>query len=308
MTPQSSRGSAIVDMRCRPPLPEYLEYFDIPRISWHSRRVGAATVAPSFVERSMHRFLGELDASGTTIAVVQGRNSPAVFMGKQFNAAFIANERLAELQRDYPGRFIGFAGIDVSNQAHDALREIERAIRELGLAGIFIEPGRALQSHPADPRLYPLYEKCIELGVPVNIMSGPYAGADIAATDPVHIDRVCTRYPDLRVILGHGGYPYVQEIVGVAFKHVNLYVSPDIYMFAPGAGGYVEAANGALRDQMLYGSAYPLRPLEQTVSDTLALGLSPEARNAYFFGNAARLLRIALPHDAMAPPRTTEDQ
>lgn len=301
-SPKGGKPLSIIDMRCRPPLPEYLDYFDIPRISWHSRRVGAATVAPSFVERSMARFFQEMDASGTAIAVVQGRNSPAVFMGKQFNAAFIANERLAELQRSYRGRFVGFAGIDVSNQAHDAVRETERSVTELGLAGIFIEPGRALQSHPDDPRLYPVYEKCIGLQVPVNVMSGPYAGADIAASDPVHIDRVCTRYPELRIILGHGAYPYVQEIVGVAFKHVNLYLSPDIYMFVPGAAGYVEAADGALREQMLYGSAYPLRPLEQTVTDSLALGLSPESRDAYFFGNAARLLDITLPDGALARP------
>ncbi|TEA76934.1 amidohydrolase family protein [Allopusillimonas ginsengisoli] len=282
----------IIDMRCRPPLPEFRAYFDIPRISWHGARTGAAEVSPAFVQGSMDLFFEEMDQAGVEIAVVQGRNSPAVFMGKQFNAAFIPNERLAEIQDKYAGRFACFAGIDVSNTAHNAVEETVRSVKTLGLKGIFIEPGRQIQSTPDDERVFPVYEKCIELGVPVNLMSGPYAGADIGVSDPLYVDRLCTRYPELKVILGHGGYPYVQQILGVAFKHTNLYVSPDMYVFAPGGKAYIEAANGALRDQIIYGSAYPLRPIIQTVKDTLALGMSTESERAYLELNARRLLDI----------------
>ena len=282
----------IIDMRCRPPLPEFREYFDIPRISWHGARTGAKEVSRAFVEGSMELFFEEMDEAGIEMAVVQGRNSPAVFMGKQFNAAFIPNERLAEIQDKYAGRFVCFAGIDVSNTAHNAVEETVRSIKSLGLKGIFIEPGRQIQSTPDDERIFPVYEKCIELDIPVNLMSGPYAGADIGVSDPLYVDRLCTRYPELKIILGHGGYPYVQQILGVAFKHTNLYVSPDMYVFAPGGRAYVEAANGALREQMIYGSAYPLRPIVQTVKDTLDLGLSPESRESYVELNARRLLNI----------------
>ncbi|KCV39395.1 amidohydrolase family protein [Bordetella bronchiseptica E014] len=279
-------------MRCRPPLPEFREYFDIPRISWHGARTGAKQVSRAFVEGSMDLFFEEMDQAGIEIAVVQGRNSPAVFMGKQFNAAFIPNERLAQIQDQYAGRFVCFAGIDVSNTAHNAVEETVRSIKSLGLKGIFIEPGRQIQSTPDDERIFPVYEKCIELDIPVNLMSGPYAGADIGVSDPLYVDRLCTRYPELKIILGHGGYPYVQQILGVAFKHTNLFVSPDMYVFAPGGQAYIDAANGALRDQMVYGSAYPLRPVTQTVSDTLGLGLSADSERAYLELNARKLLNI----------------
>ncbi|KDD03795.1 amidohydrolase family protein [Bordetella bronchiseptica MBORD681] len=279
-------------MRCRPPLPEFREYFDIPRITWHGARTGAKQVSRAFVEGSMDLFFEEMDQAGIEIAVVQGRNSPAVFMGKQFNAAFIPNERLAQIQDQYAGRFVCFAGIDVSNTAHNAVEETVRSIKSLGLKGIFIEPGRQIQSTPDDERIFPVYEKCIELDIPVNLMSGPYAGADIGVSDPLYVDRLCTRYPELKIILGHGGYPYVQQILGVAFKHTNLFVSPDMYVFAPGGQAYIDAANGALRDQMVYGSAYPLRPVTQTVSDTLGLGLSADSERAYLELNARKLLNI----------------
>lgn len=282
----------VIDMRCRPPLPEFRAYFDIPRISWHGARTGAKEVSRAFVEGSMELFFQEMDEAGVGIAVVQGRNSPAVFMGKQFNAAFIPNERLAEIQDKYAGRFVCFAGIDVSNTAHNAVEETVRSVKSLGLKGIFIEPGRQIQSTPDDERIFPVYETCIELDIPVNLMSGPYAGADIGVSDPLYVDRLCTRYPQLKIILGHGGYPYVQQILGVAFKHTNLYVSPDMYVFAPGGRAYIEAANGVLRDQIVYGSAYPLRPIIQTVSDTRGLGLSAESERAYVELNARKLLNI----------------
>ncbi|MCC6534204.1 MAG: amidohydrolase [Burkholderiales bacterium] len=282
----------IIDVRCRPPLPEFREYFDIPRITWHGRRTGAKEVSRAFCEGSMALYLEEMAQAGIDLAVVQGRNSPEVFMGKKFNAAFIRNERIAELQSNYPGRFMGLGGIDPSNTAHDAVRETERCVRELGLKGIFVEPGRALQSHPDDPRMYPIYEKCIELDVAINLMSGPYAGPDIETSNPLYVDRVATRYPDLRILLGHGGYPFVQEVLGVAFKHVNVYVSPDMYIFAPGGKAYVEAANGSLRDQIVYGSAYPLRPLVQTVADNRNLGFEASVLSQYFSDNAKRIFKL----------------
>jgi predicted TIM-barrel fold metal-dependent hydrolase len=282
----------IIDVRCRPPLQEFRDYFDIPRITWHGRRTGAKEVSRAFCEGSMELFLEEMALAGIDVAVVQGRNSPEVFMGKKFNAAFIRNERIAELQDRYPGRFIGLGGIDPSNSAHDAVKETERCVRGLALKGIFVEPGRALQSSPDDPRMYPIYEKCIELDVPVNLMSGPYAGPDIEVSNPLYVDRVATRYPDLRILLGHGGYPYIQEVLGVAFKHTNVYVSPDMYIFAPGGNAYVEAANSTLRDQIVYGSAYPLRPLVQTVADNKALGFALDVLPQYLAENAKRIFKL----------------
>ena len=282
----------IIDMRCRPPLEEFRQYFDIPRITWHGRRTGAKTVSQAFVEGSMQMFFDEMDEAGIDLAVVQGRNSPEVFMGRKFNAAFIRNERVAELQDKYPGRFVGLAGIDPTNTVHDAVKETDRCIRSLGLKGIFLEPGRALGTGPDDARLFPIYEKCLELGVPVSIMSGPYAGPDIEVSNPLYVDRLATRYPELKIVCGHGCYPYVQEILGVAFKHPNVHVSPDMYLFAPGGGAYVEAANSTLREQIIYGSAYPLRPLVQTVADNRALPFSADVLEDYFSNNSKRVLGL----------------
>ena len=282
----------IIDFRCRPPTPYFTQYFDAARVGWMAARVGAPALSPSFLQGSIELFWEEMDEAGIDVGVVLGRNSPGVFMGKPFKECFIPNEYVAELQAKYPKRLVGFGGIDASNTRHDAVAETVRCVEKLGLKGIFVEPGRQLLSHPADERLFPLYEACTGLKVPVVVMSGPYAGADINASHPVYIDQLATRFPDLRIVLGHGAWPWIEETLGVAFKHANVYVSPDIYFFAPGGDRYVDAVNGVLQDQFLFATAFPLRPLQQTVADCRAFSLKPEAAAKFFAGNAKRLLGL----------------
>jgi hypothetical protein len=281
-----------IDFRCRPPTSYFLQYFDAPRVGWMAARLGAPQLSPAFLQGSMELFWQEMDEAGIDIGVVLGRNSPAVFMGKPFKEAFIPNEHIAELQAKYPKRLIGYGGIDGSNTRHDAVAETIRCVEKLGLKGIFIEPGRQLLSHPADERLNPVYEACLSLKVPVVVMSGPYAGADIGASHPIYIDQLATRYPDLKIVVGHGAWPWIDEIHGVAFKHPNVYLSPDLYFFAPGGARYAEAINGALQDQFLFATAYPLRPLIQTAADCRAFGLPKDVAAKFFSENARRLLNL----------------
>jgi uncharacterized protein len=282
----------VIDFRCRPPTDHFLQYFDAARVGWMAARLGAPQLSPAFLQGSIELFWEEMDEAGIDIGIVLGRNSPAVFMGKPFKEAFIPNEHVAELQADYPKRLIGFGGIDGSNTRHDAVQETVRCVEKLGLKGIFIEPGRQLLSHPGDERLNPVYEACLSLKIPVVVMSGPYAGADIGASHPIYIDQVATRYPDLKIVVGHGAWPWIDEIHGVAFKHPNVFLSPDLYFFAPGGARYIDAMNGALRDQFLFATAYPLRPLVQTAADCRAFPLARDVAAKFFSENARRLLGL----------------
>ena len=85
--------------------------------------------------------------------------NPGAKLGRfDLPARTTSNDLMAEVQRAHPGRFIGVAGIDASNTMHDALAELTRAVDELGLFAVFIEPGRAPGCNLDDPRLYPIYE------------------------------------------------------------------------------------------------------------------------------------------------------
>jgi len=125
-------------------------------------------------------------------------------------------------------------------------------------------------------------------------MSGPLAGPDISHTDPVRFDRVARRYSSMPVVLGHGCYPYVQEAIALAFKSevtglLNVYVSPDVYVFAPGGKAYVEGINW-LPKRFVFASAYSFMGVEDAVRDTLALPIREDALQDYMYRNAEALL------------------
>lgn len=169
------------------------------------------------------------------------------------------------------------------------MEELERYVVGEGLRGIVMEPG--LTKTPMfveDERIFPLYERCQALGVPVMLMVGSNCRPDIEYSKPEHAERVAKAFPKLNIILSHGGWPWVTEAIHVAYRYKNVYLLPDLYQFnGPGSGEYLAAANYILRDQMLFGSAYPYVSLREAVDYFLEGRLRPEAQPAFLAGNAA---------------------
>jgi predicted TIM-barrel fold metal-dependent hydrolase len=280
----------IIDMRSRPAFlaPFYgstpgTAEFETAR--WLNRRVGSKVDDHFTASATLDGFVAEVRAAGIARAVVVGRDTPALS---------IPNDRIAEITAAH-AELVGIGSVDPQTQGtRGAVAEIERAVKVLGLKAINVEPGFGAPALKADdPLLLPVYEACAHLDVPVFVMSGPTT-PDPDFNDPAAIARVARAFPDLSIVCHHGFWPRVAEIVGVAFRHENVFLVPDMYLFLPGSELYVEAANGFLRDQLLFGSSYPFRPMGQSVADAHALGLSDEAQEAFFFGNANRVLKLAL--------------
>lgn len=165
---------------------------------------------------------------------------------------------------------------------------------DVSLRGIVMEPG--LTKTPMfveDERIFPLYERCQALGVPVMLMVGSNCGPDIEYSKPEYAERVAKAFPKLNIILSHGGWPWVTEAIHVAYRYKNVYLLPDLYQFnGPGSGEYLAAANYILRDQMLFGSAYPYVSLREAVDYFLEGRLRPVAQPAFLAGNARRILEL----------------
>jgi predicted TIM-barrel fold metal-dependent hydrolase len=99
------------------------------------------------------------------------------------------------------------------------------------------------------------------------------------------------QFPNLKLVLAHGGYPAVVDALALATKHPNFYLSPDIYAFFPGGQLYRDAIV-QLPDQFIFGTAYPLGALKESVEGTLKWPLPDEVMEKFLYGNAARLLKI----------------
>jgi hypothetical protein len=217
-----------------------------------------------------------------------------VFAGRQSSgtsANDVTNDYVAEVMHQFPGRVIGFAGIDPLLGMH-AVREVTRAVQQLGLRGVALDPYGG-QVTANDRRFYPVYAKCAELAVPVVITTGPlpFAGPRLSHGDVRPIDDVACDFPELTIIIDHTGWPWVNETIALAFRHENVFIDTSFYIHLPGTNLFAEAANSIIPDRILFASGFPVVPIETALERVRALPFTAEALKGVLGDNAEKLLR-----------------
>jgi predicted TIM-barrel fold metal-dependent hydrolase len=208
------------------------------------------------------------------------------------------NQVVAEMQRKHPDRFTVLAGVD-PYKGVEAVREFEHAIRELGLKGLRIVPFE-LEMYPNDRRLYPLYEKCVELDVIMESHSSVNFTQSrlMEYAHPKYLDEVACDFPELKIIADHAGWPWINEIVAQAWRHYNFYICISSirpkYLGTANSGWemLLHYGNTVIQDKILWASTWPFLPIKRGIEETLALPLKDEVKEKWFFRNAARLFGV----------------
>lgn len=211
-----------------------------------------------------------------------------------------SNDWVASLVRRWPDRFLGFCTVDPW-KGEAAVREVERCVKELGLRGLKLHPVHQ-KFAPNDPRFYPLYKKCVELGIPVLFHSGfAAAGANLPGggglklkySAPIpYIDDVAAEFPELTIIMAHPGWPWVEEQIAVALHKANVYI--DLSGWAPRyiPEALIREANTRLQDKVLFGSDYPLVRPERWLQEFEQLPIRDHIRPKILKENAKRALKL----------------
>lgn len=178
-------------------------------------------------------------------------------------ATNLSDEEVSCFCRKYPDRLIGFASIHPDRYRPDL--KIERAVKELGLRGVKLYPHAGF--YPNDRRLDRVYEKCIEFDIPVMIHTGIKAvrWQWIKYNNPIYVDDVATNFPELKIIICHGGFPWVNEFLAVAYSNPNVYVDITFMDYIEKAFQQTGLVENTLRtlinivgaDRILWGSEGP---------------------------------------------------
>jgi predicted TIM-barrel fold metal-dependent hydrolase len=205
------------------------------------------------------------------------------------------NDLVAAIVERHPELFVGFASVDAAD-GMAAVNELKRAVEELGLRGLNVQPF-ASKLHANDKKFYPLYLKCLEYGIPVTIHTGINYSSDrtIAYGRPLPIDEVACDFPGLKIVMNHGGWPWVEESVAIARKHKNVYVEiggiAPKYLARPnsGWGTLLALADNLLQDQVLFATDSMI-PFARAVEEAHALPLKPASKSKLMHDNAERLL------------------
>ena len=276
----------IIDFRVRPPVRGILKtamYANAPRRDRFIRQLGMQP-APSAAKKSMPMLLKEMNKAGVVRGVIMARVSDML--------GSISNEDVHAICKAYPKQFVGIAGVDPTSRKA-AIKTIDNSMKA-GFRGVTIEPGAyPVPMYADDRRLYPIYAHLEDRKIPVVIMTGGNAGPDLSYSSPIPLDRVAGDFPDLKIVVSHGNWPWVHEILHVAFRRANIYLSPDMYLYnLPGMDDWIKAANSWLADRFIYASAYPLTPLLDYAEWFMTLPLRAEVMEKCVYKNAADLLGI----------------
>lgn len=279
----------IIDIRFRPPYKGFLNLHVFARDPYKklSGMLGVDP-SPSLLEKSVPMALDEMDRAGITKSLVIVRRARPPYES-------VPNEDALSFVRAHPGRFFAVPALEPANRSK-ALDELEELLTLPEVKGIHMEPG--FSSRPMfadDANLYPIYERMARAGMPMLVSAGGTEGPDMSYVDPVRVHRVAKDFPNLKLVVTHGGYPFVQEALFVAFDCPNVYLSPDMYLNIPNMPGvqeYVKAAHYFLGDRLLFGTAYPVRPMIESVRDFNLLPFEPEVREKVLYHNAAKLFGI----------------
>ena len=211
-----------------------------------------------------------------------------------------SNEEVAELLRNYPNRFLGLARISALKGMR-GVRELERLVRDKGFHALGVSA--LVDGVPAsDRRYYPLYAKAVELGVPVRIYSSMNYANDrpYDLGHPRHLDQVAIDFPELTIIGGLGGWPWVNEMVALVRRHPNLYVDTSAhrakYLGQAGSGWemLIQFGNTLIQDKVLVGLSAGLvgQPHETLIQEYMALPLKDTVKEKWLYRNAARVFKL----------------
>jgi predicted TIM-barrel fold metal-dependent hydrolase len=152
-----------------------------------------------------------------------------------------------------------------------------------------------------DPRMYPIFEKCVELDVPISFQTGQgtmRSNSRIVAR-PIWIDNIARDFPELKIVALHSGYPWEEELVALAIDNDNIFICPDVppprlwhtaileYLKEEGR---FEGLGGS--NKVVWATDWPLQDQETSLKEIDALALAPQIRKKLVRDNAIRIFKL----------------
>jgi predicted TIM-barrel fold metal-dependent hydrolase len=140
---------------------------------------------------------------------------------------------------------------------------------------------------PTDAVYFPLYTKCCELDLPLCIntgIPGPPLPADVQ--NPIHLDRVCIRFPELRLCMIHGADPWWDTAIRLMLKYRNLRLMTSAWSPKRLPESLLHFMRTRGTDRILFASDHPVLSMERCLTEANALDLPDEVRAAWLHDNA----------------------
>jgi predicted TIM-barrel fold metal-dependent hydrolase len=188
-----------------------------------------------------------------------------------------------------PDRFsLAVGGFDLLKPM-PTVRALESFVRDHPVAYAVVGPsfwGDGMYP-PTDPVYYPLYVKCCELGLALCMNTGiPGPPLPAEPQDPIHLDRVCYRFPELKLCMIHGADPWWDTAIRLMMRYRNLRLMTSAWSPKRLPASLLHYMSTRGRDRILFASDHPVLPIGRCVGEALALDLADDVRRAWLYDNA----------------------
>lgn len=283
-----------IDFSSKPPVPEFADkgthMANYNRVYESTKKETQPSLADT--QAALQRYLDVYEQTGARHVVLKGRDLESTYGFK------VANEDVARFCERHGPRYLAYAGVD-PNKGMQAVRDLEFAVCELGMRGVAL-PCFELKLAINDARMYPIYAKCIELDVPVML----HCGVNFSASSPMRnshpqlLDDVMVHFPELRVLAAPPGWPWINELIAVAWRHPNVYIGlmavRPKYLTVPNSGyeSLLQYGSTLLKNRIIFGTAFPLMSVQQALDDVEQLPLDDAIKRKWLHDNAAKFLGL----------------
>jgi len=215
---------------------EYISYFPGVKMWWQG--IAGVTRPLSYpmqlspdllqVTENPEDLLAAMDRFGVDMACI----IPEAMMDTTgYACRWTSNGEVAAICEKYPDRFINTPNVGpLKMRGKNALWELEHLVKERNAKMIKFYPPE--DTYINDEAIYPFYEKCVELKIPVAIHTGfcwvPPGRSKYC--DPKLLDDVATDFPELTIIAFHAGWPYPDVLNLVGATHPNVYIGLNLLL------------------------------------------------------------------------------
>lgn len=133
------------------------------------------------------------------------------------------NKWVYEQTSEYPDKLYSLCAVD-PRRGVKAINLVEKSIYDWEMRGVKLHPTAGY--YPDDPKFFPLYEKCMELDIPICSHTAITINAPFMSkfADPIYLDTIAAKFPDLKIVMIHfGSLSYTMKCVEMMACRPNIY-------------------------------------------------------------------------------------
>jgi uncharacterized protein len=229
-------------------------------------------------------LLAQMDEAGVSMSLISAWSSPT--------GALITNDDVEAAMKAAPERLRGMLSVDL----HDpmgAVREIQQRAGNKQFVGVRIVPW-LWDLPPNDRRYYPVYAACIEAGLPFCTQighTGPLKRSEVGRPIP-YLEDVLLDFPELVVVGGHVGFPWIDEVISLAHKFQNFYIDTSAYALHRLPANFVQFLKSEGRTRVMFGTNSPMLSAARCLSRLDELALNDEVKRLFLSNNARRVFSL----------------